>query len=288
MWILVVAVLAGVVALLAAASVALMRGAGSTRSAIGRGAVVVAVWIVATGAVAGAVSWATSDDDDATSASSATKTPSAADSRAELSGTLTLDGAPLEATALGVRVERDGYVAACQRAIPTVTAGRYEIAVLSDDEVPGCGADGASLLLWVYADGTVFALETAEWPGDGAAVEFDAAFSSSDPDGASAPVTAVYALVTDADGASPPVGTRVEAFVGATRCGISSIRRYGDESGFLLFASGPDQIAGCTEGATLSFVIGGMRANETIVHNFDAGEDGEALQLTVNETFERS
>jgi hypothetical protein len=44
--------------------------------------------------------------------------------RVTLHGSLTLDGAPIEARFLGVRVVRDRLAAACQITIPAITQGR--------------------------------------------------------------------------------------------------------------------------------------------------------------------
>ena len=117
--------------------------------------------------------------------------------------------------------------------------------------------------------------------------EFDAAFDTARPEGASLPVTEAYGTVVDANGDAAPLGTPVEAYVGETLCGMSSIRRYGDEDGFLIIISGTALIPWCTEGAELTFRIGERTANETIVHNLNAsgGEEYDAVRLTVDGTF---
>src|SRR5689334_20840808 len=78
----------------------------------------------------------------APSATATAATPAADIAPATLEGTLTVDGAPLDAKFLGARVLRDGLSAACQDAIPSVTAGQYQIPVTSDALVRGCGAPG--------------------------------------------------------------------------------------------------------------------------------------------------
>jgi hypothetical protein len=61
-----------------------------------------------------------------------------------------------------------------------------------------------------------------------------------------------------------PLGTKVEAFVGSTRCAQSSIRRADDWVGFIMNVAGPDTVPACAAGATLSFRIDGRPAAETI------------------------
>lgn len=198
-----------------------------------------------------------------------------------------LDGEPLDASALGARVVRGGFVAACQAAISDVLAGEYEIEVMSETEAPGCGADGAEVLLWAFTDRTLYAMAMANWPGESARAQFDVGFASVQPEGASLPVTEAYATVADAEGNEPPVGTTVGAYIGDALCGTSSIRRYGDEDGFVIIVSGAVLIPACTEGATVAFRIGGVVANETIVHNLNADKDNAyyRLELTVDATF---
>ena len=64
-------------------------------------------------------------------------------------------------------------------------------------------------------------------------------------------------------------GTRIEAFVGGTRCGVASVRRTGSFSGFSLDVVGPDSVPGCTGGATLRFRVGGHPAIDTAVNAVD-------------------
>ena len=76
-----------------------------------------------------------------------------------------------------------------------------------------------------------------------------------------------------------PPGTRVEAYVGDTRCGVASTRRSGNFTGYILDVVGPEAIAGCTRGATLTFRIDGVPASETAL-NKPPGQSA-ALDLTV-------
>jgi hypothetical protein len=202
--------------------------------------------------------------------------------RATLRGSLTLDGVPLDAEFLGVRVVRDGLVAACQHTIPPVVGGRFEIDVVADVEIRGCGAPGAELLLWVFTnDAYFFTLETVSWPGAGATSTLGASFSSGTPQGAGMPVTELKGHLYGSDGSELPGGTVVEAFVGDVRCGVTSLRQ-GDqvERFYTLIVAGPGSVPGCIEGGTLTFRLDGEPAKETFVHDLGQGSEGHELDLT--------
>jgi hypothetical protein len=203
--------------------------------------------------------------------------------RVTLSGTLTLDGAPLDADFLGARVIRDGLPAACQAEIPPVVLGSYEIPVLADAEARGCGAPGAQIALWAYvADVYYFTTETLPWPGDGASATFDAAFSSAAPLGATTAVTEFKGVLRDAKGDLLPPGTVVEAFAGGTRCGVTSLRK-GDatENLYVLVVAGPDAVPGCALGATLELRLDGQPALPAAVNDLGSGSGGHELDLSV-------
>ncbi len=214
----------------------------------------------------------------------ATRVPGA-DERATFRGELTLDGAPLEADFLGVRVMHDGLATACQITIPAVTQGRYEIAVAADAEARGCGASGAEVLLWVHVNDTfTFSTQTAPWPGSGNVATFDASFSSAAPEGASKPVTEIKGHSFDGTGIELPAGTVIEAFVGEVRCAVASLRPdNGDDVGrwFTLIVAGPESVSGCAQDATLTFRLDGEPAAETAINDLALGSDGHELNLTV-------
>jgi hypothetical protein len=210
-------------------------------------------------------------------------TPPGVAERATLRGTLTLDGAPLEADFLGVRAVRDGLIAACQVEIPEVRQGRYEIAVAANAEVRGCGAPGAELLLWTFAGDTYFfATQTTPWPGSGETATFDASFSTDSPEGASQPVTELKGHLFDRDGSSLPGGTVVEAYAGDVLCGITSLR-HGDvtEGYYTLIVAGPQSHTGCGEGATLTFRLDGQAAAQTATNDLGRGGQAHELDLSV-------
>jgi hypothetical protein len=72
--------------------------------------------------------------------------------------------------------------------------------------------------------------------------------------------------IYDGSGRHLPAGTRVEAYVGNTRCGVGSARRTGSFSGYLLAVVGPESNPECARGATLTFHLDGRPAVETTVN----------------------
>jgi hypothetical protein len=218
------------------------------------------------------------DDDPEPTPSATAETVPTRVPRLTLTGALTLDGAPFDAQFMGVRITRDGLATICQAEIPPVVQGAYEIGVLSDAEARGCGADGAELLLWTFLNDTFFyASTTTPWQ-DGGTEVFSAAFSTADPAGASLPSTGFRGSVTDADGAVPPAGTVIESYVGDVLCGVTSLRS-GDFEGYSMIVAGPEAVAGCAEGATITFRIDGEQAAQTGVNDLSFDDDGHILDL---------
>jgi pimeloyl-ACP methyl ester carboxylesterase len=193
--------------------------------------------------------------------------------RVTLRGSLSLDGAPLDARFLGAVVQRNGLVTPCQYTLSSVRGGRYEITVLADPEARGCGAKDAEVVLWTFAqDEKLFGSEALPWPGNGRTANFDAGFSASAPNGAALPTAEFGGEVYDRRGRHLPPGTRVEAYVGETRCGVSSVRRTGSFTGYTLAVVGPDSIPACARRAPLTFRIDGRPALETTVNEPDGDE----------------
>ena len=190
--------------------------------------------------------------------------------RVVLRGRLTLDGAPFDATYLGAVVRRAGLITPCQHTLPAVTNGMYEITVRGDAEASGCGAPGADILLWTFTDKQLYSREAVPWPGNGRTTNVDATFSTSATRGATAPTSDFSGEVVRRDGSQLPGGTRIEAYVGNTICGIASVQRTGNYSGYSLDVVGPDSVAGCKLGATLTFRINGRPAVDTTVNQTPA------------------
>jgi hypothetical protein len=199
--------------------------------------------------------------------------------RVVVRGDALLDGRPFDSRFVGAVVLKAGLVTPCQHNLPPVAKGRYEITVLAETESSGCGEPGARIVLWTSArDKILFSTDAIAWPGNGGATTFAARYSSAAPAGA-APTTAQFnGGVYGADDRPLPPGTRVEAYVGSTRCGVASVRSSVDFTGYVLSAVGPDSIAGCTRGATLAFRINGLPAVHTRVVNTPPGQR-ESLDL---------
>jgi hypothetical protein len=199
--------------------------------------------------------------------------------RVVVRGNATVDGAAFDARFLGAVVRRAGLVTPCQYTLPSVANGRYEMTVLADAEASGCGAPGAEILLWTFAGNQqLYSTKTVAWPRTGRATTFDASFSTSAPNGAARPAAEFLGEVYQRDGRRVPHGTRIEAYVGGTRCGIASTRRTGSYSGYLLSVVGPESVAGCKRGSTRTFRVDGRRAMETGVNS--PGAHGVTLDLT--------
>jgi hypothetical protein len=199
--------------------------------------------------------------------------------RVTLWGRLTLDGAPLEARWLGAVLRRtNGLVAPCQLTLPSVRRGRYQITVMAAAEASGCGVPGAQVVLWTVTDnGIIYSRDALGWPR-GRRARADASFSTTRPDGVVSPRAQFAGEVFKPDGHQLPGGTRIDAFVGATRCGMTSVRRTGSYSGFSLDVVGPESVPGCVRGGTITFHVDGRPALETAVN--DPGSSG-SQDLTV-------
>jgi len=203
-------------------------------------------------------------------------------SHALVEGTGTLDGRPFDAQFVGAVVLHDGLVTPCQVELPSVSGGRYAVPVYAESESVGCGAPGTKIALWTYAhDRIVFSTNTVAWPGDGRVATFAPIYSSARPDGA-APVAAQFTgNVRDAHGRQMPAGTRVDAYIGATRCGVASLRDTADYTGYVLSVVGAESVPGCTRGAAISFRVDGHPATSRRVVNTPPGKHA-AVDITVS------
>jgi hypothetical protein len=197
-----------------------------------------------------------------------------------LRGNATLDGQPFDAQFLGaVVIGSDRLVTACQLTLPTIDQGRYQIPVLTEAGGAGCGAPGATVVLWTFVnDRITYSQEAVPWPVDGQAVTTTLRFSSAAPDGAAPPTTQLSGQVFGPDGSTMPSGTRVEAYVGATRCGIASTRSSGSFNGYILSVVGPTSITECADGAPLRLLIDGRPAGQSAVNG---QTDQDSFDLSV-------
>jgi hypothetical protein len=204
-----------------------------------------------------------------------------ASDRVVVRGASLLDGRPFDSRFVGAVVVKAGLVTPCQHTLPPVVNGRYTVTVLAATESSGCGAPGAQIVLWTFAHNKIlFSTNAVAWPGNGRATNFAARYSTSAPAGG-APTTAQFnGGVFGTDDQPLPPGTRIDAYVGSTRCGTASVRSSADFTGYVLSVVGPDSIAGCTRGATLTLRINGRPSVHTRVVNTPPGQR-EALDLSL-------
>jgi hypothetical protein len=165
-----------------------------------------------------------------------------------------------------------------------VTRGRYEINVFAQRAGSGCGVPGAQVLLWTYVrESKLYSTSVLTWPQRANVANFDAQFSTAIPNGDAPAVTELSGEVFDRDGRRLPPGTRVEAYIGTTRCGIASVRHAGEHfTGYILSVVGPDSIRGCSQGAQITFRISDRPAAETSVNRLTppAPGSGGSFRLT--------
>lgn len=203
---------------------------------------------------------------------------SAAAQRAVVSGRARLDGAAFDARWLGAVVRDGRLVTPCQYTLPPVEAGQFEITLYGANESAGCGRSGAEMLFWTFVgDQMLYANAAIPWPAAGT-VEVGLEFSTAAPSGAAPATTGVFGEVYQADGQRVATGARVEAYIGDTVCAVASIRSSGDFVGYTMDIVGPDSIPECVPGATVTFRVDGVVANETFVNSPDQDDQ---LDLTL-------
>jgi len=200
--------------------------------------------------------------------------------RATVRGTATLDGAPFDADFVGAMVRTDGLATPCQATLPPIEGGRYAVQVYATVEGEGCGGPGTEVVLWTFVgDQQLWSTTPVAWPGDGETATFDAAFATATPQGAAPVVTGVAGEARDGSGNRVDAGATIEALVGETVCGVSTIRDFDDEAiTFSLSIVGPDARPGCDRGQPVSFRVDGAPAAESLTN--DAGAHRDIL-LTV-------
>lgn len=200
--------------------------------------------------------------------------------RVVVRGHAQLDGLPLDARFIGAVVRDHRLMTPCQLDLPPVVNGQFELTVMSSEDSAGCGRAGAEIIPWIYVgDLTIFATAAIPWPTNGSSdASFD--FNDNDPLGAATPAVGFFGEVYLSDGSHAAAGSRVEAYIGDTVCGVGSIRNNGSFSGYLLSVVGPDAIPECLAGATITFRVDGRTANETAL-NSPRPNEGKALDLTL-------
>jgi hypothetical protein len=213
-----------------------------------------------------------------------TTAPTSTGGRLAVEGNATLDGVPFDARFLGAVVLRDGLATACQANISSVFEDGYRIDVVPQAESAGCGRAGDRVALWTYVRGRkLYTTSTVTWPEQGNRATFDARFDTAKPPGAAPPVTELSGTVTGGNGRAAPVGTRVEAYIGGTRCGVASVRRFSENyTGYVLSVVGPDSIPTCARDGRIVFRIDGRPARQTYVNRLTppASGSGGSFPLT--------
>jgi hypothetical protein len=196
-----------------------------------------------------------------------------ADERITMTGTITLDGKPLDDGTMFALVRTgDLEQASCSFSQAPVSNGRYEMTVAGKGELAGCGAPGAEVYLQLYvpASGQSYtSQQTIPWPASGKQLTFDATFASAaDAPNVGRNGSAFGGEVLDSSGKALGPGTVVEAYVGDTLCGVSGVApvvmAFTESVSYDLWAVGP---AACAKDAALSFKINGKLAVQTAVND---------------------
>ena len=153
--------------------------------------------------------------------------------------------------------------------------GRYEVTVVGEGEVYGCGAPDTKLRMAAWVGDKFLVSQAVDWPA-GPNATLDAAF-----DTATATDTTAFSVVTGsilgADGKRLPPATRVEAYVGDTLCAEASIpaavlgAATDDPDTYELLLPGPSEVPGCLTDAPIAFRVGGKLVPQTVLNH--AGVD---------------
>ena len=203
-------------------------------------------------------------------------------SNALVHGTATLDGARFDAKFVGAVVQRNGLRTACQATLPGIKAGKYRVEVLSGGDSAGCGDAGGRIVLWTFVGDTqLWSTSALPWPGPGHAAQFDAAFSTSAPTGASTAIGAEFSgSVYDENDEYVPAGSRVEARIGNTVCGVATVRKGDEFFGYIMSVAAPPAIAACKRGARISLQVDGRPVKESLRNQPRASNDVFDLTVT--------
>jgi hypothetical protein len=178
-------------------------------------------------------------------------------------GTARLDGRRFDARWIGAVVRRDALVTPCQADLPRIRNGHFGVTVFGAGQA-GCGGPGTSVRFWTNRGEQIFNDRWVPWSRLDRAVALR--FSSADPDGGMPSRTEISGRAFDAQGRRVPLGTRIEARVGSTTCGVASVRAGGGFRGYVMNIAGPDSVPACASGATITFRIGTTPAVETAVN----------------------
>jgi len=207
-----------------------------------------------------------------------------ADERVTLRGRATLDGEPLAYAFVWAEVVEGGIRRLCSFDGAPPSDGRYERTLVSETEMAGCGALGMRIRLGASVQGKTYrSANSIAWPVAGGGVRLDVDFSSADVARPADDATAVYGSVFDAAGLRMPRGTRIEALNGATLCGVigipAAVMLFQSPDSYDLLVAGPEAVAGCERGGTITFKVNGKEVAQTAINDVEG--DGVPLDLTV-------
>ncbi|MDE3094668.1 MAG: hypothetical protein KGK07_01540 [Chloroflexota bacterium] len=206
--------------------------------------------------------------------------PGARDRR-DLNAHVTLDGKPFESGLLVAVVVRDGLVTQCnyENTLPAPD-GQLHWTLAGDSEITGCGVPGADVQLMTYI-GNAFMLspQHAQWPSSAETMQLNVAFKSGSP---AERLTLFHGQVVNASGARPAPRGVIDAFIGNTRCGRTSVPPTGFlAEEFRLYVVGPESVAGCTAGGTVRFRVDGKFVAQSRVNDFSVTNPDDRVDLVV-------
>jgi hypothetical protein len=197
-----------------------------------------------------------------------------ADGRVIVSGSATLDGQPIDSGVISATVRTpEGLGRRCALNLGFVRSGRFEVPLAAEAEMRGCGGPGASVLLVYDPFGeSLFAREMTSWPSSGNALTVHPTFSTAGAQGPARPATFVTGEALDGDEHLPP-GTVIEAFIGGTRCGVTSVPYIvtvaGDPTGYELSVTNEELVPACRHGETVTFRVDGEPIDTAVEHDLE-------------------
>jgi len=192
--------------------------------------------------------------------------------RLTLSGRIAIDGTPSDdGRFLWFEANNSGMRVLCSFPGDVVRGGEYERTVASAEEAAGCGETGSAIygVIWEQ-DALRFSAPIVWQPGGGSMVT-DLAFSTTAAVIIPADDTPVYGTVLDAHGEHLGPGTRIEAYIGETLCGVGSltpvVMEFSGPDSFDVLVAGPESVAGCERNAKVRFTVDGREVAATAINN---------------------
>ena len=191
--------------------------------------------------------------------SSASNALPGAEQRVTVQGSLTLDGKPMTDGIVWAEVRRDGLRQICSINGDGMRNGTYVRVIAAATEMEGCGGPGSTLAIVALVGGKMYSTAAEPWPAPGATLTIDGAFVAGD--GVTPDVTPLAGAALDAAGNALAPGTRIEAYIGDSLCGQTTIPRgimqFSNPDAFGLLVAGPDTDPGCAAGGAVAFRING-------------------------------